>query len=115
MTLCDTMRPFVVERRAPSRAGSPPAASARSSGSSPYYIREGGSSARWPASTRSSASPAVLLGFTNPDDHAHAPNESLVLANHEGGTRTVARYWAVLAEVGADILAGPGTAALEPA
>ncbi len=42
--------------------------------------------------------PAVLLGFTNPDDHAHSPNESLVLANYEGGARTVARYWAALAE-----------------
>jgi acetylornithine deacetylase/succinyl-diaminopimelate desuccinylase-like protein len=40
----------------------------------------------------------VLLGFTNPDDHAHSPNESLVLANYEGGARTVARYWAALAE-----------------
>ncbi len=39
----------------------------------------------------------MLLGFTNPDDNAHAPNESLVLANYEGGIRTVVRLWAELA------------------
>ena len=42
--------------------------------------------------------PIVLVGFANPDDQAHAPNESLVLANYEGGTRTIARYWAALGE-----------------
>ena len=42
--------------------------------------------------------PTVLLGFTNPDDNAHSPNESLVLANYEGGARTVARYWQARAE-----------------
>ena len=41
--------------------------------------------------------PIVLLGFTNPDDNAHSPNESLVLENYEGGARTVARYWEALA------------------
>ena len=41
--------------------------------------------------------PVVLLGFTNPDDQAHAPNEQMVLANYEGGSRTIARYWAALA------------------
>ena len=40
--------------------------------------------------------PVVLLGFTNPDDQAHAPNENMVLANYEGGIRTIARYWAAL-------------------
>ena len=42
--------------------------------------------------------PVVLLGFANPDDQAHAPNESLVLANYEGGTRTIVRYWSALAD-----------------
>ena len=32
--------------------------------------------------------PVVLLGFTHPDEHAHAPNESMVLANYETGIRT---------------------------
>ncbi len=34
--------------------------------------------------------PVVLLGFTNPDDQAHAPNENMVLANYEGGIRSIA-------------------------
>ena len=38
----------------------------------------------------------MLLGFTNPDDQAHAPNEQMVLANYEGGVRTIARYWEAL-------------------
>jgi len=42
--------------------------------------------------------PVVLLGFANPDCQAHAPNESMILANYEGGLRTVARYWAALGE-----------------
>ena len=42
--------------------------------------------------------PIVMLGFTNPDDNAHSPNESLVLANYEGGIRTIARYWQALSE-----------------
>ena len=43
--------------------------------------------------------PVVLLGFTNPDDKAHSPNEQMVLANYEGGVRTIARYWKALAEL----------------
>ncbi|MFN8620502.1 MAG: hypothetical protein U0869_07150 [Chloroflexota bacterium] len=42
--------------------------------------------------------PVVLLGFTNPDDQAHAPNEQMVLANYEGGARTIVRYWEALAD-----------------
>jgi acetylornithine deacetylase/succinyl-diaminopimelate desuccinylase-like protein len=37
--------------------------------------------------------PIVLLGFTNPDDNAHAPNESMVLANYETGIRTICSLW----------------------
>jgi acetylornithine deacetylase/succinyl-diaminopimelate desuccinylase-like protein len=42
--------------------------------------------------------PVVLLGFTPPDDQAHAPNESMRLDNYEGGVRTIVRYWQRLAE-----------------
>jgi acetylornithine deacetylase/succinyl-diaminopimelate desuccinylase-like protein len=65
-------------------------------GQRPYFQREGGSI---PASASFGSIlglPVVLLGFTNPDDQAHAPNESMVLANYEGGCRTVARYWEAL-------------------
>jgi acetylornithine deacetylase/succinyl-diaminopimelate desuccinylase-like protein len=67
-------------------------------GTEPYLIREGGSIGAVASFDEVLGTPAVLLGFTNPDDHAHSPNESLVLANYEGGARTVARYWAALAD-----------------
>jgi acetylornithine deacetylase/succinyl-diaminopimelate desuccinylase-like protein len=41
----------------------------------------------------------VLLGFANPDDHAHAPNEYMRLDNYETGIRTLCRYWDAIAEV----------------
>ena len=37
--------------------------------------------------------PVVLLGFSPPDDHAHAPNEWMDLANYETGIRTIVRTW----------------------
>lgn len=40
--------------------------------------------------------PVVLMGFSNPDDHAHAPNESMVLANYETGIRTICVLWDLL-------------------
>jgi len=39
----------------------------------------------------------VLLGFSQPDCHAHAPNEWMDLRNYETGIRTIARYWDELA------------------
>ena len=41
--------------------------------------------------------PVVLLGFTPPDDNAHAPNESMDLANFEGGIRAVVRAFDAVA------------------
>jgi len=29
----------------------------------------------------------------NPDDNAHAPNETMVLLNYETGLRTITRLW----------------------
>ncbi len=66
-------------------------------GEQPFYLREGGSI---PAAASFSAQldvPVVLLGFTNPDDRAHAPNEVMYLANYEGGLHTITRYWQRLA------------------
>jgi acetylornithine deacetylase/succinyl-diaminopimelate desuccinylase-like protein len=42
----------------------------------------------------------VLLGFTPPDDNAHAPNESMLLTNYETGIRCVARLFEELAVPG---------------
>jgi acetylornithine deacetylase/succinyl-diaminopimelate desuccinylase-like protein len=67
-------------------------------GEPPYYLREGGSIPAAASFARVLGLPVVLLGFTNPDDRAHAPNEVMYLANYEGGARTIARYWQRLAE-----------------
>jgi acetylornithine deacetylase/succinyl-diaminopimelate desuccinylase-like protein len=66
-------------------------------GTRPYYLREGGSIPAAASFSTLLGLPVVLLGFTNPDDQAHAPNEQMVLANYEGGVRTIARYWEALA------------------
>jgi acetylornithine deacetylase/succinyl-diaminopimelate desuccinylase-like protein len=68
-------------------------------GEGPFYLREGGSIPAAASFASLLGLPVVLLGFTNPDDRAHAPNESMVLANYEGGVRAVARYWQALTEV----------------
>jgi acetylornithine deacetylase/succinyl-diaminopimelate desuccinylase-like protein len=66
-------------------------------GSPPLYIREGGSIPVCASFERILGLPVVLAGFTNPDDNAHAPNESLVLDNFEKGIRTIALIWQELA------------------
>lgn len=66
-------------------------------GRAPLYIREGGSIPVSASFESILGLPVVLLGFTPPDDNAHAPNESMVLANYETGIRTIARYWDELA------------------
>jgi len=65
-------------------------------GEDPYYLYEGGSIPAAASFSTLLGLPVVLLGFTNPDDRAHAPNENMVLANYEGGIRTIVRYWAAL-------------------
>jgi acetylornithine deacetylase/succinyl-diaminopimelate desuccinylase-like protein len=75
-------------------------------GRGPLYIREGGSIPVAASFESILGLPVVLLGFTNPDDQAHAPNESMVLDNYERGIRTVIRYWDELARVPAGTLSG---------
>jgi acetylornithine deacetylase/succinyl-diaminopimelate desuccinylase-like protein len=41
--------------------------------------------------------PVVLAGFANSDDHAHSPNENMVLDNYERGIRAIAYLWDELA------------------
>ncbi len=67
-------------------------------GGDPVYIREGGSVPVTASFESILGLPVVLLGFTPPDDRAHAPNESMRLDNYEQGTRTIVRYWQALAE-----------------
>ncbi|MEO7118557.1 MAG: dipeptidase [Candidatus Limnocylindrales bacterium] len=66
-------------------------------GVEPLYERGGGSIPAAASFSSMLGLPVVLLGFANPDDQAHAPNESMVLDNYERGIRTVARYWEALA------------------
>jgi acetylornithine deacetylase/succinyl-diaminopimelate desuccinylase-like protein len=92
----DEMWPFVVSPDHPA-AQTAAACLKEVFGQDPYYIYEGGSIGAVASFDRVLGLPIVMLGFTNPDDNAHSPNESLVLANYEGGARTVARYWEALA------------------
>ncbi len=68
-------------------------------GVEPLYIREGGTIPVGASFEGILGLPVVLLGFTPPDDHAHAPNEWMDLRNFETGIRTVARLWDELANL----------------
>ena len=68
-------------------------------GRAPLYMREGGSIPVCASFERILGLPVVLAGFTNPDDNAHAPNESMVLDNYERGIRAIARMWDELAGI----------------
>jgi acetylornithine deacetylase/succinyl-diaminopimelate desuccinylase-like protein len=75
-------------------------------GQAPVYIREGGSIPVCATFEETLDLPVVLLGFSPPDDHAHAPNEWMDLRNYETGIRTIARMWDEVAAVGRAGLAG---------
>ena len=62
-------------------------------GQAPVYIREGGSIPVCASFTSILGLPVVLLGFVQPDSHAHAPNEWMDLGNYETSIRTIARAW----------------------
>ncbi len=75
-------------------------------GLAPLYIREGGSIPVAASFATILGLPVVLLGFSPPDDNAHAPNEWMDLSNYETGIRTIACYWDELAAIGRRGLAG---------
>jgi acetylornithine deacetylase/succinyl-diaminopimelate desuccinylase-like protein len=62
-------------------------------GREPVYIREGGSIPVCASFEETLGEPVVLLGFAQPDGHAHAPNEWMDLGNYETGIRTIVRFW----------------------
>ncbi len=66
-------------------------------GVDPLYIREGGSIPVCASFESILGLPVVLIGFTPPDDHAHAPNEWMDLRSFETGIRTIAKLWDELA------------------
>ena len=69
-------------------------------GSAPVYIREGGSIPVCASFESILGLPVVLLGFTPPNENAHAPNEWMSLTNYETAIRTVIRTWDELAVSG---------------
>ena len=75
-------------------------------GKAPVYLREGGSIPVCATFEERLGLPVVLLGFSPPDDHAHAPNEWMDLGNYETGIRTIARMWDEVAAIGIAGLAG---------
>ena len=62
-------------------------------GQAPVFIRSGGSIPVAAMFDEVLGLPITMLGFTNPDDNAHAPNETMVLLNYETGLRTITRLW----------------------
>jgi acetylornithine deacetylase/succinyl-diaminopimelate desuccinylase-like protein len=68
-------------------------------GRPPVYIREGGSIPVGASFSSILGLPVVLLGFTPPDDNAHAPNEWMDLGNYETSIRTIARMWDELVDL----------------
>ena len=68
-------------------------------GQAPVYTREGGSIPVTASFESILGLPVVLLGFSQPDEHAHAPNEWLNLDNYESGIRLFARMWDELASL----------------
>jgi acetylornithine deacetylase/succinyl-diaminopimelate desuccinylase-like protein len=68
-------------------------------GQGPVFIREGGSIPVCSNFERILGLPVVLMGFTPPDDHAHAPNEWMDLRNYERGIRAVVRLWDEVADL----------------
>jgi len=68
-------------------------------GQKPVFIREGGSIPVCDTFETILGLPVVLLGFTPPDEHAHAPNEWMDLRNYELGIRAVIRTFDELAAI----------------
>ncbi len=68
-------------------------------GQAPVYIREGGSIPVCASFSSVLGLPVVLLGFVQPDSHAHAPNEWMDLGNYETSIRTIARAWDELVDL----------------
>ena len=62
-------------------------------GVAPLYMRSGGSIPVASMFDVNLGLPIVMMGFTNPDSNAHAPNETMVLLNYETGLRTICRLW----------------------
>ena len=77
-------------------------------GAEPLLIRSGGTIGVASMFVDQLQVPLVMLGFTNPDDNAHAPNEFMLLDNYERGLRTICRLWDDLGAMAAPRAAAQG-------
>jgi acetylornithine deacetylase/succinyl-diaminopimelate desuccinylase-like protein len=68
-------------------------------GQPPVYVREGGSIPVCASFESILGLPVVLLGFSQPGEQAHAPNEWIDLNNYETGIRTFARMFDELVDL----------------
>jgi acetylornithine deacetylase/succinyl-diaminopimelate desuccinylase-like protein len=68
-------------------------------GRAPVYIREGGSIPVCASFETILGLPVVLLGFTQPHENAHAPNEWMDLRNYEGAIRAIAGTFEEIAKL----------------
>ncbi len=66
-------------------------------GQPPVFIREGGSIPVSASFESILGLPVVLLGFAQPHENAHAPNEWMDLRNYEGAIRAIARTFEEIA------------------
>jgi acetylornithine deacetylase/succinyl-diaminopimelate desuccinylase-like protein len=69
-------------------------------GRAPVFIREGGSIPVSASFESILGVPVVLLGFTPPNDNAHAPDEWMALANYEGAIRAIVATFDEIATLG---------------
>jgi acetylornithine deacetylase/succinyl-diaminopimelate desuccinylase-like protein len=60
-------------------------------GQAPVFTREGGSIPVAASFEAVLGLPVVLLGFVQPFENAHAPDEWMSLANYEGAIRAIVR------------------------
>ena len=68
-------------------------------GRAPVYIREGGSIPVTASFESILGLPVVLLGFVQPNDNAHAPDEWMDLRNYESAIRAIVRTWDEIADL----------------
>jgi acetylornithine deacetylase/succinyl-diaminopimelate desuccinylase-like protein len=68
-------------------------------GRKPVFLRSGGSIPVVAALESHLGLKSVLIGFSSPNDNAHAPNEWMPESNIHNGTEAIVRLWSALGEL----------------
>ncbi len=71
-------------------------------GHTPVFTREGGSIPVSASFSSILGLPVILLGFSQPHENAHAPNEWMDLRNYEGAIRAIVRTFEEIAKIAPD-------------